>query len=377
MWRKIVDVALMDVNTIVQGGIDQDAVERLERVLLEADFGVDATMELVEQLERAAERGKIRDEEELRAFLGDRIREILTGPARARVDSHGAPDSADTAAGASAVSDSADPAADAADIPDPDDSAAGASAADEAAGGAGGGVRSWLQGLGRGGDPGKREGTARRAPPPLRRAANGLSVALVVGVNGTGKTTTVAKLAWQLRQAGEKVLLAATDTFRAGAQEQLRLWAERVDAGFVGGQPGGDPAAVAFDAIEAALTRGADWILVDTAGRLHTQHGLMEELRKIDRVVARKVEGAPHERLLVVDATSGQNVLAQAAQFGEALELTGLVLAKFDSTARAGTAVAVAREFAIPVRFLGTGEDVADLEPFDPDVYLEKVLGVA
>ncbi len=301
LWQKIVDVALMDVNTIVQGGLDTDAVERLERVLLEADFGVDATMELVDELERAVERGKIHSEAELRTLLADRIRGILAGAREA-------------------------------------------------------------------------EG---REPPPLRRGDEPPSVVLVVGVNGTGKTTTVAKLAWQLRQAGERVLLAATDTFRAGAQEQLRQWAERVDAEFVGGQPGGDPAAVAFDAVEAARTRGSDWVLVDTAGRLHTQRDLMEELSKIDRVVGRKVEGAPHERLLVVDATSGQNVLVQAAQFGGALELTGLVLAKFDSTARAGTAVAVAREHAIPVRFLGTGEGLDDLEPFDPDVYLEKVLGVA
>lgn len=341
LWQKIVDVALMDVNTIVQGGIDAGAVERLERVLLEADFGVDATMELVDELERAAERGKIGSEEELRGFLGERIRGILVGTrASDRPASAGASESSAFGAG----------------TPD----------AEERGSERSGGLRSLF-----------RRSPERREPPPLRRAAEPPSVVLVVGVNGTGKTTTVAKLAWQLREAGERVLLAATDTFRAGAQEQLREWAERVDAEFVGGQPGGDPAAVAFDAMEAARTRGADWVLVDTAGRLHTQRDLMEELSKIDRVVGRKVEGAPHERLLVVDATSGQNVLAQAAQFGGALELTGLVLAKFDSTARAGTAVAVAREHAIPVRFLGTGEGLDDLEPFDPDVYLEKVLGVA
>ncbi|MFQ5691269.1 MAG: signal recognition particle-docking protein FtsY, partial [Gemmatimonadota bacterium] len=206
-------------------------------------------------------------------------------------------------------------------------------------------------------------------------AGMGPSVALLLGVNGTGKTTTVAKLAWRLREAGHSVLVAAADTFRAAAQEQLRAWAERVEADFVGGQPGGDPAAVAFDALEAARKRGTDWVLIDTAGRLHTDGGLLEELRKIDRVVGRRVEGAPHERLLVVDATSGQNVIQQASVFGRALPLTGLVLAKFDSSARAGTVVAVARQLAIPVRFLGVGETPRDLEPFDVEPYVEKLLG--
>lgn len=316
LWQKIVDVALMDVNTIVRGGVDAGAVEGLERVLLEADFGVDATMALVDELERAAERGKVGDPEELRSLLGDRIREIL---------------------------------ADAAD-----------GAAPEADGKSGE----------RSGDPAR---AVRRA---LHAAPEGIgpTVVMILGVNGTGKTTTAAKLAWHLERAGERVLLAATDTFRAGAQDQLRRWAERIGAGFVGGQRGGDPAAVAFDAIDAARGRGATWVLVDTAGRLHTQGDLMEELRKIDRVVGRKVEGAPHERLLVVDATSGQNVLNQAAEFGRALELTGLVLAKYDSSARAGTAVAVARELGMPVRLLGTGEGVEDLRPFDPEAYVEKLL---
>lgn len=293
LWRKIVDFALTDVGTIVEGGIDQDAIERLEQVLLEADFGVDASMELIDALERAAERGRIKGEDDLRAFLGDRIKAILN---------------------------------------------------------------------------------RAEAIPELHRGPDGLSVVLIVGVNGSGKTTTVAKLAHRLQEAGERVLLAAADTFRAGAQEQLRIWAERVGADFVGGSPGGDPAAVAFDAVEAAHSRGAQWVLIDTAGRLHTQSDLMQELQKIDRVLGRKIEGAPHERLLVVDATSGQNVLNQANQFGLALDLTGLVFAKFDSTARAGTAVAVARELSIPVRFLGLGEDLGDLVPFDPDVYLEKLL---
>ena len=312
LWRKIVDFALTDVNTIVEGGIDDGAVERLEQVLLEADFGVDAAMELIAELERAVERGKIRGEEDLRALLGERVRAILT----------------------------------------------------------------------RGGDTAETGVLEEVDREPalagqLRRGDGGLSVVLMVGVNGTGKTTTVAKLAHRLRSAGDRVMLAAADTFRAGAQEQLRIWAERVGADFVGGSAGGDPAAVAFDAVEAAQSRGAQWVLIDTAGRLHTQSNLMQELQKIDRVLGRKIEGAPHERLLVVDATTGQNVLNQARQFGAALDLTGMVFAKFDSTARAGTAVAVSRELAIPVRFLGTGEGLEDLVPFDPELYVEKLLGSA
>ena len=194
-------------------------------------------------------------------------------------------------------------------------------------------------------------------------------------MNGTGKTTTAAKLARRASDAGLEVTLAATDTFRSGAQEQLRIWADRLGAGFVGGQAGGDPAAVAFDAAESALARGADVLIIDTAGRLHTQSNLMEELRKIDRVIGRLVDGAPHERLLVVDATAGQNVLNQVQEFGEGLPLTGVVLTKYDSTARGGTAVAVSRQFGVPVRWLGTGESATDLQPFDVDAYLGKLLG--
>jgi fused signal recognition particle receptor len=199
-------------------------------------------------------------------------------------------------------------------------------------------------------------------------------VVLLLGVNGTGKTTTAAKLAHRTTRKGGRALLAATDTFRSGAQEQLRIWAERLGTEFVGGQPGADPAAVAWDAATAAASRGVDLLVVDTAGRLHTQRGLVEELRKIDRVVGRVLPGAPHERLLVVDATAGQNVIHQAREFGEALPLTGIVLSKFDSSARGGTAVAVAREFGVSVRWLGTGESPDDLAPFDPEAYVEKLL---
>jgi fused signal recognition particle receptor len=201
-------------------------------------------------------------------------------------------------------------------------------------------------------------------------------VVLLVGVNGTGKTTTAARLAHRALAGGETVLLAATDTFRSGAQEQLRAWADRLATEFVGGASGADPAAVAYDAAEAAKARGVDLLIVDTAGRLHTQRGLMDELRKIDRVLGRVVPGAPHERLLVVDATAGQNVITQARQFDEALPLDGLVLSKLDSSARGGTTVAVARAFELPVRWVGTGEGPEDLAPFDPAMYVEQLLAV-
>lgn len=296
LWQRIKDVALTDVGVLVRG-IDEDSLAHLERVLLEADFGVEATTALVDELERAVRRGDLSSEEELKSLLARRIREIL-----AEAD-----------------------------------------------------------GAGRG-----------LAPSP-----DGPTVVLVLGVNGTGKTTTAAKLAHRYGNDFGGAVLAAADTFRAGAQDQLRHWADRVGARFVGGQEGGDPAAVAYDAVEAARGGGAGLVLVDTAGRLHTRRDLMDELRKVDRVVGRRVGDAPRERLLVVDATSGQNVVHQAREFGRALDLTGLVLTKFDSTARGGSAVAAAREAGLPVRFLGTGEGLDDLEPCDPSRFAEKVLGRA
>lgn len=296
LWRKIVDLSLTDVSVLVRG-IDEASIEELERVLLEADFGLDATLELVEELEAAARRGVVRSESDLRELLAERIRAML-----AAADAQGAPD---------------------------------------------------------------RSGRLEGAGP---------HVVLLLGVNGTGKTTTAARLAHRARSDGVPVLLAATDTFRSGAQEQLRAWADRLETDFVGGDPGGDPAAVAFDGAQAALARGAGLLIVDTAGRLHTQSGLMAELQKIDRVLARVLPDAPVERLLVVDATAGQNVLNQAASFGEALNLTGLVLTKFDSSARGGTAVAVARALSLPVRYVGVGEGPGDLEVFDADRYVEKLL---
>jgi len=181
------------------------------------------------------------------------------------------------------------------------------------------------------------------------------AVVLVVGVNGTGKTTTIGKLAARLAAHDRSVLLAAADTFRAAAEEQLEIWAQRAGADFVGSPRGGDPAAVAYDAIEAASSRGRDVVIVDTAGRLHTQTNLMEELAKVRRVIAGRLEGAPHETLLVVDATTGQNGLQQARLFGEAVDVTGVVLTKLDGSARGGIAVAIAHELGLSVTLLGVG----------------------
>ena len=206
------------------------------------------------------------------------------------------------------------------------------------------------------------------AAAPLARAERGPTVVLVFGVNGTGKTTTVAKLAHQLRRQGRTVLLAAADTFRAGATEQLETWATRLDVPFVGASSGkgADPAAVAFDAVEAAGARGIDTVLVDTAGRLHTDERLREELRKVVRVVGKRQPGAPHESLLVLDAGVGQNAVQQAREFSAAVPLTGLVITKLDSTAKGGSVVALRRAVPAPIRFLGTGEELDDLELFDP-----------
>jgi fused signal recognition particle receptor len=192
------------------------------------------------------------------------------------------------------------------------------------------------------------------------------SVLLVVGVNGTGKTTTIGKLAHRLREHGHDVVLAAADTFRAAAEEQLEIWAGRAHADFVGSARGGDPAAVAFDAIEAAHARGRDVVIVDTAGRLHTQTNLMEELAKVRRVIAGRLEGAPHETLLVIDATTGQNGLQQARLFREAVEVSGVALTKLDGSAKGGVAVAIAYELGLPVKLVGVGERLDDLRPFDP-----------
>ncbi len=278
LWRRLARVL---------GRSDDSSFEEAERILLEADFGVAATDELIADLRRtpAAER---------EGHLEQAVAELLAGPE----------------------------------------------------------------------DP----GAMARAPEPP-------TVVLVYGVNGVGKTTTVAKLAHRLAGEGRRVLLAAADTFRAGAVSQLRQWGDRLGVPCIGAEDGrGDPAAVAFDAIDAALARGRDTVLVDTAGRLHTETRLLEELQKVVRVVGKRRPGAPHESLLVLDGSVGQNAVAQAREFAAAVPLTGLVVTKLDGTARGGAVVAVRRAIPVPIRFLGTGESAGDLEPFDAARYAQRLI---
>jgi fused signal recognition particle receptor len=210
-------------------------------------------------------------------------------------------------------------------------------------------------------------------PPTLNVRADP-SVLLVVGVNGTGKTTTIGKLAERLRQHGHSVVLGAADTFRAAAEEQLEIWADRASAEFVGAERGADPASVAYEAIETATRNGRDIVIVDTAGRLHTQSNLMQELAKVRRVIEGKLEGAPHETLLVVDATTGQNGVQQARLFGEAVGVTGVALTKLDGSAKGGIAVAIAHELGLPVKLIGVGEKLEDLRPFDADDFARALV---
>ena len=291
------DFALTDLRVAARG-LDHETLEDLEDRLLAADFGVDATLRLIDRIEALERRGRIRGPEALRTALRGEVARIL--------------------------------------VPEP---AAEASAA------------------------------------ALREPARDIAVYLVIGVNGVGKTTSAGKLAHTLAARGRSVLLAAADTYRAGAISQLRAWADRTGAHFVAGHPGGDPAAVAFDAMDAARARGADVVIVDTAGRLHTRAGLMDELAKVERVIARKLPGAPHETLIVLDATVGQNALAQVRGFREAVNPTGILLAKMDSSARGGIVVALRQEFGLPVKLVGVGEGPEDLEPFDANAFLEGVFG--
>jgi len=209
----------------------------------------------------------------------------------------------------------------------------------------------------------------------MRLAEQGPTVVLVAGVNGTGKTTSIAKLACIFSRNGKKVIVAACDTFRAAAVEQLTIWAERIGVQIVKHQTGSDPAAVAFDACEAALARDADVLILDTAGRLHTKKDLMQQLTKIRDVVARKIPGAPHEVLLVLDATTGQNAISQAKIFTEAINLTGIFLAKLDGTARGGIVIAIKDQLDIPVKFVGLGEKPEDIAEFDPGTFVEALFG--
>jgi len=290
LWQKTVDLALTDVKVAVRG-VDQDSLEDLEERLIGADFGVAATMRLVDHVEQLQRRGKVKKAGGLRGALEEELRDILS-PAR---DAY------------------------------------------------------------------------------LRAADEGPTVYLIVGVNGVGKTTSIAKLAHRLTQEGQTVMVAAGDTFRAGAVQQLEKWSERIGCEFIRGQQGGDPAAGAYDAIEAAIARDVDVLLVDTAGRLHTQRDLMAELEKVDRVIRRRLDGAPHETLIVLDATVGQNAVSQVKNFGEKVELSGIILAKLDGSSRGGIVVALQQEYDLPVKLVGLGEQLDDMETFDPDDFIEGI----
>ncbi|HEX8906271.1 MAG TPA: signal recognition particle-docking protein FtsY [Longimicrobiaceae bacterium] len=293
LWDRIVDVALTDVSVLVTG-MDEGSLERLEETLIAADFGVPATLRLVQVVETLASRGIAKSQKDFERAVHDEIVQILSGG---------------------------------------------------------------------------RSDTALRFDYDA-----GPTVFLVVGVNGVGKTTTIAKLAHRLSRQGRKVVLAAADTFRAGAIEQLQRWAERVGADFVSAEAGRDPAAVAFDAIEHAQATGADVVIIDTAGRLQTQSDLMKELEKVHRVIGKKLEGAPHETLIVLDATVGQNAMSQIRTFGQTLPLTGIVLTKLDGTAKGGIVVALKEEFDLPVKFIGVGETMDDLIPFEVKEFADEVL---
>jgi fused signal recognition particle receptor len=292
VWSRIKRIALTDVGALMRG-LNADDLENMERVLIEADFGVAATVELTQALEDEVRRGKLKTEADLKRSLQTRLAELLK---------------------------------------------------------------------------------ANDGSGEVVRAEPGPTIVLLVGVNGTGKTTTAAKLAWRLQREGRKVLLAAADTYRAGAIAQLQIWANRLGVPCVSGAPGGDPAAVAYDAVDAAGSRGLDTVIIDTAGRLHTQEGLMEELRKITRVVGRRLPGAPHETLLVLDGTVGQNAIQQGRLFSQAVAPTGIVVTKLDGSARGGAVAALRRELGLPIRFIGLGEALEDLEPFDPERFAENLL---
>lgn len=284
---------MLDVTTLARGGTIQGSLEKLEEVLIEADFGVSTSLRLVEDVERKAKRGEVRSQDDFLRALEEGVASAL---------------GADT-----------------------DDTS-------------------------------------------MNFAAEKPTVVLVIGVNGAGKTTFIGKLAALMQARGKTTLVGAADTFRAGAIDQLERWAERSGADFVGAKAGTDPASVAFNAIDAAVTRAADVVIIDTAGRLHTSLGLMDELKKIHRVISRRIPGAPHEILLVLDATIGQNALAQARTFAEAVPVTGLVMTKLDGTARGGIVLAVREALNVPIKFIGTGETMADIEPFNPVAFAAELV---
>jgi fused signal recognition particle receptor len=216
---------------------------------------------------------------------------------------------------------------------------------------------------------------ARLDNPPKLDFSTKPTIILIVGVNGSGKTTSIAKLGKRYTQEGKRVILGAADTFRAAAVDQLQVWADRLDLAVIAGQPGGDAGAVAYDSVQAGISRHADIVLIDTAGRLHTRFNLMEELKKVYRVVGKAMPGAPHAVWLVMDATTGQNALQQARAFKEAVNVTGIILAKLDSSARGGMTFAIQRELGLPILYAGLGEKPEDLQPFDPDAFIAGIMG--
>jgi fused signal recognition particle receptor len=220
----------------------------------------------------------------------------------------------------------------------------------------------------------KQELRSRLIYSPEINFSNKPTIILIVGVNGAGKTTTIAKLTSRYSNEGKKVLLGAADTFRAAAMDQLEVWANRLNVEIIGGAPESDPGAVAFNTVQAGIARGADIVFIDTAGRLHTRFNLMEELKKVYRVVGKALDGAPHEVWLVLDSTTGQNALQQARAFKEAVNVTGVILSKLDSSARGGMAFAIQSELGLPILFAGLGEKPEDLTPFDPDAFIEGIL---
>lgn len=215
---------------------------------------------------------------------------------------------------------------------------------------------------------------SRLIQPPVIAFDNKPTVILVVGVNGSGKTTTIAKLSAKFVGEGKKILLGAADTFRAAAVDQLQVWGDRLNVEVIAGAPESDPGAVAFSAVQAGVARGVDIVMVDTAGRLHTRFNLMEELKKVNRVVGKALPGAPHQVWLVLDATTGQNALQQARAFKDAVNVSGVILTKLDSSARGGMAFAIQRELGLPILFAGLGEKPEDLTPFDPDAFVDGIL---
>ena len=276
--------------------VDEEFFEELEEILISADVGVETVMELIEELEMEVKRRNIKDTEQVKEVISEKLVEIYYGDDEESIEE-------------------------------------------------------------------------------LSLNEDGLSVVLIVGVNGVGKTTTIGKLAYQLKQEGKKVVLAAGDTFRAGAIEQLEVWGERTGVDVIKHSEGADPAAVIYDGIQAAKSRGADVLLCDTAGRLQNKVNLMKELSKVKNVISREIEGAPHETLLVLDATTGQNAMAQAKTFKEATDVSGIVLTKLDGTARGGIVLAIGRGMGLAVKFVGLGEQMTDLQRFNAHQFVYGLFG--